>query len=86
MERSVSTSELTSVAGQGGAGRDQKKGQRTRYAGRYSEGTLALSHWVGTTVQMRPEIRLDHAWDNRAYDKGKRRNQFTISTDAIFHF
>jgi hypothetical protein len=65
---------------------NDKKGQRTGYAGRYSEGTLALSHWVGTTVQMRPELRFDHAWDNRAYDKGTRRNQLTLSADVILHF
>jgi hypothetical protein len=65
---------------------NDKKGQRTGYAGRYSEGTLALSHWVGTTVQMRPELRFDHAWDNKAYDKGTRRNQLTLAADVIFHF
>jgi hypothetical protein len=65
---------------------DDKKGQRTGYAGRYSEGTLTLSHWIGTTVQMRPEIRFDHAWDNTAYDMGRRRNQFTLASDVVFHF
>lgn len=65
---------------------NDKKGQRTGYAGRYSEGTFSYNHWVGSTVQMRPEVRFDHAWDNRAYDKGTRRNQFTLAMDVIFHF
>jgi len=65
---------------------NDKKGQRTGYAGRYSEGTLSWNHWFGTTVQMRPEVRFDHAWDNKAYDKGTRRNQFTAATDMVYHF
>jgi Putative beta-barrel porin-2, OmpL-like. bbp2 len=65
---------------------DDKKGQRTGYAGKYSEETLSWNHWVGTTVQIRPEIRFDHAWDNTAYDVGTRRNQFTIATDVVYHF
>ncbi len=65
---------------------NDKKGQRTGYATKYSEATVMLSHWVGSTVQTRPEIRFDHAWDRRAYDKGTRTNQFTIATDIIVHF
>ena len=65
---------------------NDKKGQRTGYAGRYSEGTLSWNHWVGTTVQLRPEVRFDHAWDNAAYDKGRRRNQFTLASDVVYHF
>ncbi len=65
---------------------DDKKGQRTGYAGRYSEVTLSWNHWVGTTVQIRPEIRFDHAWDSTAYDLGTRRNQFTAATDVVYHF
>jgi hypothetical protein len=65
---------------------NDKKGQRTGHATKYSEGTLMLSHWIGSTVQIRPEIRFDHAWDRRAYDNGTRTNQFTFATDMIFHF
>lgn len=65
---------------------NDKKGQRTGYATKYTENTLMLSHWVGSTVQIRPEIRFDHAWDRRAYDKGTRTNQFTVATDVVFHF
>jgi hypothetical protein len=65
---------------------NDKKGQRTGYAGRYSEGTLSLTHWVGSTVEVRPELRFDHAWDRTAYDKGTRRNQLTFASDLVFHF
>ncbi len=65
---------------------NDKKGQRTGYASRYTEGTLMLSHWIGSTVQIRPELRFDHALDSRAYDKGTRRNQFTFASDLVVHF
>jgi hypothetical protein len=65
---------------------NDKKGQRTGHATKYSEGILMLSHWIGSTVQIRPEIPFDHAWDRRAYDNGTRTNQFTFATDMIFHF
>ena len=45
------------------------------------------SHWVGTTVQIRPEIRFDHAWDRKAYDRWKAdKSQFTAACDLIFHY
>ena len=65
---------------------NDKKGQRTGYATKYSEATLMLSHWVGSTVQIRPELRFDHAWNRKSYDKGTRVNQLTFASDVIFHF
>jgi hypothetical protein len=65
---------------------DDKKGQRTGYATRYSENTIMWCHWVGTTVQMRPELRFERAWDMTAYDNGRRHNQLTVASDLIFHF
>jgi len=65
---------------------NDKKGQRTGYAGRLSEGTVSYNHWIGSTVQLRPEVRFDHAWDRKAYDDGTRRNQLTAATDLVFHF
>jgi hypothetical protein len=65
---------------------NDKKGQRTGIANRYSENTIMLSHWIGTTVQIRPEIRFDRAWDRPAYDNATKRNQFTFATDLILHF
>jgi hypothetical protein len=65
---------------------NDKKGQRTGYQTRYSENTVAWNHWIGTTVQFRPELRFDRAWDAAAYDNGSHHNQFTAATDLIFHF
>jgi len=65
---------------------NDKKGQRTGYQTRYSENTLAWNHWIGTTIQIRPELRFDHAWDSPAYDNGTHRNQFTAASDLIVHF
>ena len=65
---------------------NDKKGQRTGYATRYSENTVAWTHWIGTTVQIRPELRFERAWDRKAYDDGRRQNQFTVACDLIFHF
>ena len=42
-----------------------------------------LSHWIGTTIQIRPEIRFDHAWDRKSYHKGKRKSQLTVASDFI---
>jgi hypothetical protein len=65
---------------------NDKKGQRTGYAGRYTEATFSWNHWLGSTVQLRPEVRYDHALDRLSYDKGTHRNQFTAATDVVFHF
>ena len=65
---------------------NDKKGQRTGVNTRYSENTLMLSHWIGSTIQIRPEIRLDHAWDRNAYDNATRQTQFTVASDLIVHF
>jgi hypothetical protein len=65
---------------------NDKKGQRTGVNTKYTENTLMLSHWIGSTVQIRPEIRLDHAWDRKSYDDGRRKTQFTAASDLILHF
>src|ERR1700678_1907369 len=65
---------------------DDEKGQRTGYATRYSENTITWCHWIGTTVQLRPELRFDRAWDMKAYDNGQHHNQLTVASDLIFHF
>jgi hypothetical protein len=65
---------------------DDKKGQRTGYATKYSENTIMWCHWFGSTVQLRPELRFEHAWDRKAYDNGRSQSQFTAASDLIFHF
>ena len=65
---------------------NDKKGQRTGYAGRLTEATFAWNHWLGSTVQFRPELRFDHAWDQKTYNHGTAVNQFTAATDIVYHF
>ncbi len=65
---------------------DDQKGQRTGFATRYTENTLSWQHWFGSTVQLRPEIRLDHSWNLRGYDLGRHRTEFVAASDLIFHF
>jgi hypothetical protein len=65
---------------------NDKKGQRTGTQTRYSENTLSWNHWFGSTVQLRPELRFDHSWDQPGYDDGRHSNQFTAASDLIVHF
>ena len=65
---------------------NDKKGQRTGVNTRYTENTFTLSHWIGSTVQIRPEVRFDHSWDRPGYDNASRQNQFTFASDLVFHF
>jgi hypothetical protein len=65
---------------------NDKKGQRTGFATKYSENSITWGHWLGSTVQLRPELRFERAWDRKAYDNGRRHNQFTVASDLIFHF
>jgi len=65
---------------------DDQKSQRTGYKTKYSENTIMWCHWIGSTVQLRPELRFERAWDMKAYDNGRRQNQLTVASDLIFHF
>jgi hypothetical protein len=65
---------------------DDKKGQRTGHATKYSENTIMWCHWLGTTVQIRPELRFERSWDQKAYDHSRRHNQFTAASDLVFRF
>ena len=65
---------------------NDKKAQRTGVATKYTENTVSFNHWIGTTIQFRPEVRLDHSWDRAGYDNGKHSSQLSVSTDLILHF
>ena len=65
---------------------NDKKGQRTGFATRYSENTIMWARWFGSTVEIRPELRFEHAWDTKAYDLGTKQSQLTVASDVIFHF
>jgi len=65
---------------------DDKKGQRTSFATKYTENTFAAVKWFGNTVLLRPELRFDRSWDRPAYNGGRSSNQFTLATDLIYRF
>ncbi len=65
---------------------DDIKGQRTGYATKYSEHLISYGHWIGSTVLFRPEIRLEHSYDLRAYDLGTKKTQFIVAGDVTYHF
>ena len=65
---------------------NDKKGQRTGYATKYSENTLSATRYIGSTIMIRPELRFEHSYDRKAYDYGRDRNQFTLASDLIYRF
>jgi hypothetical protein len=65
---------------------NDRRGQRTGYTTKYSENTLSLTKWIGSAIQLRPELRFEHAYDQPAYDGGRTHSQFTAASDLIFHF
>ena len=71
---------------------DDARGQRTGFKTRYYEFDLSYTHWMGDVVELRPEIRFEHARDVDAYDNptatpgAGRNSQFMLAADLIFHF
>jgi Putative beta-barrel porin-2, OmpL-like. bbp2 len=65
---------------------DDKKGQRTGFATKYTENTLYATRYIGNTIMLRPELRFDHSWDLAAYNNGKARNQLFFGMDLIYKF
>ena len=68
------------------------KGQRTGFKTRYVEFTLSYTHWIGDAIELRPELRFEHALDVDAYDDltatrgAGRHSQYIFAADAILHF
>ncbi|RXH54545.1 outer membrane beta-barrel protein [Granulicella sibirica] len=65
---------------------NDKKGQRTGIATKYTENTIYATKYFGSTVLLRPEIRFDHSWDKPGYNGGLARNQFFAGADLIYKF
>jgi hypothetical protein len=65
---------------------DDKKGQRTGLASKYTENTFYATKYIGTTIMLRPELRFDHSWDLRGYNGGRSRNQLFFGADLIYKF
>jgi hypothetical protein len=55
-------------------------------------GTEVPESWVGDVIELRPDLRYDHARDAEAYDNptqaagAGRNSQVMFAADAIFHF
>ncbi len=68
------------------------RGQRTGFKTRYYEFDLGYTHWLGDAIELRPEMRFEHARDADAYDNptaapgAGRRSQAMIAADVVFHF
>lgn len=65
---------------------DDKKGQRTGFATKYTENTLYATKYIGNTIMLRPELRFDHSWDLAAYNNGRAQNQLFFGMDLIYKF
>jgi putative OmpL-like beta-barrel porin-2 len=65
---------------------NDEQGQRTGFATRYMSNTIGLTHWISPDVELRPELRYEHALDLAAYDGGTKHNQTTALIDVILHF
>ena len=65
---------------------NDKKGQRTGIPGKYTENTLYMTRYFGSTIMFRPELRFDHSWDRPGYNNGTARNQFFLGGDLIYKF
>jgi hypothetical protein len=65
---------------------DDIAGQRTGVATQYSEHSIGLTWWPDKLITIRPELRLEHAYNAPSYDNQTRKTQFTAQFDVIFHF
>jgi hypothetical protein len=71
---------------------DDASGQRTGFKSRYAELALGYTHWIGDALELRPEVRFDHAFNTDAYDNptatpgGGKNGQLMLAADLIFHF
>ena len=63
-----------------------KVGSRTGFATDYSEHSIGITWWPDKLITIRPELRYDHSYAERAFDNGTRHNQLVFITDMIFHF
>ena len=71
---------------------DDATGQRTGFKSRYIELDLGYTHWVGDTIELRPELRFERSLNAEAYDNpsdtpdGGKQNQLMLAADLVFHF
>ena len=62
------------------------QGQRTGYTNNYSEHTIGWSRNLTSWATIRPEIKYEHAYNNPAYDLGRKKDQLKFGIDMILRF
>jgi hypothetical protein len=64
------------------------KGQRTGFQTLYTTHAIGWCHYLceRPDIQFRPEIDFDHAYNARAFDAGRRKNQFLTAADLLIRF
>jgi hypothetical protein len=65
---------------------DDINGQRTTYATLYSEHAVGLSWWMNSMIQVRPELRYEHSYNDKAFDNGQSHHQYSFTVDLIVHW
>jgi hypothetical protein len=50
-----------------------------------AEHLLSYGRWIGSTALFRPELRLEHSYDLKAYDPGTKKTQFIAAGDVTYH-
>lgn len=65
---------------------NDKKGQRTGTATKYTENTLYVNRYFGSTLLVQSDLRFDHSWDTRGYNNGKARNQLVCGISLVYRY
>jgi Putative beta-barrel porin-2, OmpL-like. bbp2 len=65
---------------------NDKKGQRTGIATKYTENTLYVNRYFGSTYLVQSDLRFDHSWDKRGYNDGKARNQLVWGISMVYRY
>ena len=61
-------------------------GQRTGFNTTYSSHSFGWTHWFGNVINIRPELRIDHSYNQKAYDGATKSSQYIFATDMIINF
>jgi hypothetical protein len=65
---------------------DDTRGQRTGFKTQYYSVMISWNHWIGSTIEIRPEIRYDRSFERPAYDNGSKKDQLVTAMDFIFKY
>jgi hypothetical protein len=63
-----------------------EQGARTGFASNYSSNTIGWTHNFSPTLSFRPEFGYYHAYDKKAFDRGRKGNLFLGGADMTFRF